>query len=158
MTKLQVTQLLTDITMPRIWLTKRKADFAEVGSDVMRVIVHCLYRAGVGGFDLPVLLAAGKPDTFYFMNHKADAMGPYAMQRINLTYQLLQYKFYYKDPSFVHVWVEPLNRERRAQVFLLYDGVFYKVSTGDNAHSNEHMTKVALILKKLGRDPYGTLF
>ena len=93
------------------------------------------------------------------MEHSADAMGPYALQRINLPYKsILQSKFYYKDPSFVHVLVEPLNRERRAQVFLLYDGIFYKVSTGDNPHSNEHMTKVALILKKLGRDPYGTLF
>ena len=158
MTKLQVTQLLTDITMPRIWLTKRKADFAEVGSDVLRVLAHCLYRVGVGGFELPELFAAGKPDTFYLMEHSADAMGPYALQRINLPYKsILQSKFYYKDPSFVHVLVDPLNREHRAQVFLLYDGVFYKVSTGDNPHSNEHMTKVALILKKLGRDPYGTL-
>lgn len=158
MTKLQVTQLLTDITMPRIWLTKRKADFAEVGSDVLRVLVHCLYRVGVGGFDLPVLLAAGKPDAFYLMEHSADAMGPYAMQRITLTCpSILQYKFYYKDPSFVHVLVWPLNREHRAQVFLLYGGVFYKIITGDNPHSNEHMTKVALILQKLGRDPYGTL-
>lgn len=159
MTKLQVTQLLTNITMPRIWLTKRKADFAEVGSDVMRVLVHCLYRVGVDGFELPVLFAAGKPDTFYFMNHKADAMGPYAMQRIQFDDRqvILQYKFYYKDPSFVHVLVEPLNRDHRTQVFLLYDKTFYKISTGDYPHSNEHMTKVALILKKLGRDSYGKL-
>lgn len=159
MTKLQVTQLLTDITMPRIWLTKRKPDFAEVGSDVLRVIVHCLYRVGVSEFELPVLYAAGKPDIFYLMNHKADAMGPYAKQQVQFDDRqvIMEYRFYYRDPAFVLVLVTPINRERRAEVFLLYDKTFYKISTGDNPYSSEHMAKVALILKKLGRDPYGKL-